>query len=126
MLCGFYVLPSLCGNYNIMNYIKQYLFKPYIFSSAIKLRNAFAGVVFVKSLSESLNINVSSIPAMLFCTEDGDVIMEMVLKGTFILVQSLALVLFIGFGFLIGEVSMIWPSLGLIVFIIIAVGFPTV
>lgn len=59
--------------------------------TAIMLRNACAGAVYHSTVNSSVQTRVSSHQIMTLCADDGQIIVEMVLKGAFLVSQSLGM-----------------------------------
>lgn len=85
------------------------------------LRSACVGAVYERCLMMSAQNYVPSYQAMVFCADDGDAIMEMVSKGSFIVAQIMGIALCLFCGFLTLGFHMLWMVVGTIILLTIAV-----
>lgn len=65
-------------------------------STAVRLRNACAGAVYLSAVRSSVRAHVSSHRIVALCGDDGDAILDLVQKGGIIGAQSLGVLLCIG------------------------------
>lgn len=122
MYCDAFLNLCFCGKiFLYTNNISKSQVTSLNISVAIMLRNACAGAVYEKCFRTSVQNKVSSYQSIMFCAEDGEAIMEMVLKGSLLGALTIGIMMCIFCGFFTIGFHAIWAFSLLTILLVIAV-----